>query len=153
MTHISAVQRIRAGFVSIAAAGLASCGASADSWPDGRPRIAALRFLQQSPRDPFGLQFSLQFEDGDGDLGAGRVHMSIEGREAAVRDLADVFSNQQPPLPLDVTAGEIELVVKVSDTAQVGDRVRIGFSLEDGKGERSNEPSITLEASGPGGGG
>jgi hypothetical protein len=107
-----------------------------------------MRFLQQSPQDPFALQFSIAFTDSDGDLGGGSLHLLISGREAAVRSMGEVFQSQVPPIEPAATEGELEVVARIRDDIPVGERVKIGFVLEDAKGEGSNEPYIVFEAQG-----
>lgn len=124
---------------------IAACGGP-DDWPEGRPRIDQLRFVQQSPQDPYALEFLLRFTDADGDTGTGMLHMSVQDEENAVLDLTEVFDGQSPPLPLDASSGEFEVVVRVSKNVEIGDELKIGFFIEDAAGEKSNDPWIELRA-------
>ena len=60
--------------------------------------------------------------------------------------LPDLFANQATPLPLDTKEGRLEVFVELDDPVSMGERVEIGFILRDAAGERSNDPSITLQA-------
>jgi hypothetical protein len=59
-----------------------------------------------------------------------------------------VFNNQIPALDTGAKEGafEIHVSVSVEGGLDVGERLLIGFILEDAAGQRSNEPSMTLEA-------
>jgi hypothetical protein len=122
------------------------CGDDPDHWKAGRPRIDDLRFVQQSPQDPYALEFLVAFADSDGDTGAGALRMFVGGVESAKLELPMVFENQTPPLDLAATAGEIEVVVRVGSEIGLGQQLVIGFVIEDAAGRRSNDPWIELEA-------
>lgn len=126
-------------------AGLAACGGPED-WPEGKPRIDQLRFVQQSPQDPYALEFLLEFTDTDGDTGSGKLHMSVQEQEIAAVELSEVFTSQSPPLALDAREGEFEVVVRVGKNVEIGDQLEIGFVIEDAAGEKSNDPWIELRA-------
>lgn len=127
-------------------AGLAvGCGGDdPDSWPPERPRIDVVTFVGQSPRDPLGLQFSLSFVDGDGDLGGGRLDLSVGEQPAGTIALEALFAAQRPAVAADATAGEVEVLVRLSEAPAASEDVTIGFVLEDAAGHRSNEPKTTL---------
>lgn len=129
---------------AVAAAG---CGGdSAESWEPGRPRIDDVEFLQQTPGRPQSLEFSVAFEDSDGDLGLGQVQLFLDGDENGALSMAEIFAKQRPPMPLDTTTGRISLIVELSEPVEAGDDVEVGFLLEDGRGARSNRPTIKLRA-------
>lgn len=140
------------GWVVLLWAGSVACGAGPDNWPEGRPKIDRLEFLQQSSLDPWSLQFLLAFTDTNGDLGQGVLEMSLAGEVRATQLAADVFRAQTPEIPIDATSGELEVLVRISSEVPVGEEIEVGFVLQDGQGERSNEPSVTLRAFAPGGG-
>ncbi|MCK6549240.1 hypothetical protein L6R52_25580 [Myxococcota bacterium] len=150
---------VRASSVGLAlvasCATLAGCGCAtdADGWEVGRPRIDALRFLQQSPRDPHAVELSLAFTDADGDVSEGTLEMYLDGALAAERPMAEVFASQVPPLAPDATGGEVELIVRLDGDFPAGRRVEIGFVLDERDGDcaRSNAPSIVLQATSGGG--
>lgn len=147
--------RVRASVglvVVLLGGGIVACGAGPDSWPEGRPKIDRLEFLQQSSLDPWSLQFLLVFTDTNGDLGQGALEMRLGGEVKATQPVAEVFRAQTPEIPIDATTGELEVLVKISSDVPVGEEIEVGFVLEDGQGERSNEPSVTLRAFAPGGG-
>ena len=139
-----------------------ACGDDPADWPAGRPRIDRLVYLQQSPQDSLALQFLIEFTDSDGDLGGGEVRLRINGDEKAVLPLTDLFGSQSPPVAPDATVGDFEIVVclkaatakcaksggadRITETVEPGSQFEIGFELEDGDGNRSNDPSVTLEA-------
>ena len=124
-----------------------ACGKEGpDNWEEGRPRIDRLQFLQQAPRNPFALQFSIEFTDTDGDLAAGQLHLFIADNESQSLDLVDLFSQQVPPIPNNATDGEMELLVTLSSSVNTGDQIKIGFILEDGQKKTSNEPYVVLQA-------
>ena len=125
---------------------LAGCGPDREDWPDGRPKIDNLRFVQQRPLDPYALEFLIEFSDTDGDVGEGQLHLSVEGSETSVLALQEVFESQAPPVALDVSSGEFEVVVRMSTNVEVGDQIKVGFLIEDKSGEKSNEPWIRLQA-------
>lgn len=132
--------------------GIVACGAGPDSWPEGRPQIDRLEFLQQSSLDPWSLQFLVAFTDTNGDLGQGTLEMMLGGETKATQPVAEVFRAQTPEIPIDATSGEFEVLVKIASEVPVGEEIEVGFVLQDGQGERSNEPSVTLRAFAPGGG-
>lgn len=138
--------------VAAIAAAQAACGCAsdADDWEAGRPRIDRLRFLQQRPGDPHALEFSITFTDSDGNLGdRGTLYMAIGGQQAQMLTCAEVFASQVPPIEPAATEGEFEVVVRVQEDFPIGERIEIGFALDDGTGgecSRSNEPHVVLEA-------
>lgn len=136
-------------------AALAACGCATDrdGWELGRPRIEALRFLQQIPRDPYAVELSLAFVDDDGDVSSGTLELHLDGQLATERPLSEVFASQVPPLDPRATAGELELIVRLDGDFPAGRRVEIGFVLDEGDGDcaRSNAPSVVLQATGAGG--
>ncbi|MEQ8273085.1 MAG: hypothetical protein RMA76_10880 [Deltaproteobacteria bacterium] len=125
---------------------LLGCGDDPNDWEPGRPRVARLRLLQQSPQDPLALEVQVAFEDTDGDLAQGVLELRINGDKNATLPMADVFEQQSPPLAPDATEGQIDIIVRLIDEVAVGDRVKIGVVLEDGAGRRSNEPYFEIEA-------
>src|SRR5688572_24537518 len=125
---------------------LVACGTSPDDWPDGRPKIDELRFSQQSPQDPFALEFLIQFSDSDGDAGTGKLHLLLDDTEVSEQPLQGLFSSQTPALPVDSTMGELEVVVRVSTEVESGDELKVGFIMEDAAGEMSNDPWVSLRA-------
>jgi len=125
--------------------GLPACGGDdPDNWTATRPRIDEVEFVGQSPRDPLGLQFMLRFTDSDADLGLGRLKLSVSGVPSGQIELPELFAGQRPPLAQDVTEGEFEVLVRLAQTPDSGQQVSIGFVLEDGAGQNSNEPTVTL---------
>lgn len=146
MCQTSGVRAAVTCFVAAAALGLGCGGDDPDDWPAERPRIDQVRFVGQSPRDPLGLQFVLDFVDADGDLGGGRLDLSIEGSAAGQIELEELFAGQTPPLSLQATAGELEVLVRLAETPGPNQELSIGFQLEDAAGHRSNEPKTTLAA-------
>jgi hypothetical protein len=124
----------------------AACGADPDDWPDGRPRIDRLRFAQQSPQDPYALEFLIQFFDSDGDTGSGRLHLLYDDEESSVLEMDELFDSQTPPLPLESIMGEFEVVVRVSDDVEIGKEMKFGFFIEDAAGQQSNDPWVALRA-------
>jgi hypothetical protein len=146
------VNRALALLVPIASLASTGCGgADCEDWPEGRPKIVELRFIQQSPGNPYELEFGIDFMDTDGDIYGGRVHMFVNGDEAANQPMKDVFEKQVPPIDAGATAGELELVVKLGSTVEDDQRIEIGFVLEDAAGQESNDPKIELQAFAPGG--
>lgn len=131
---------------------LAGCGASKDGWPEGRPQILHLEYLQQSPQDPYALQFSLEFRDTDADLGGGTLHMLLDDEEAAVQPMSELFAAQTPPIEPQAAEGELEVVVRVQSKVAVGEELKIQFRLVDAAGQESNDPWVQVKALAPGGG-
>lgn len=119
-------------------------GEDPEDWPPERPRIDAVRFVGQSPRDPLGLQFLLEFVDADGDLGAGTLRLTIDGQEAGRIALEELFAGQTPALEPSATFGELEVLVRLAEEPASGDALEVGFTLEDAEGHRSNTPSMTM---------
>ncbi len=134
------------GATVIALALLAACGPDPEDWPAGRPKIDRVRFIEQTPQDPQTLAFELVFSDSDGDLGVGQLHLEIQCERASSLPLTDVFAAQVPPLDGRALSGRLEILVNVRGEVEVGERVEIGFSLEDGSGASSNASTVTLEA-------
>jgi hypothetical protein len=125
---------------------LAGCGSSPDNWPEGRPKIDELRFTQQSPQDPFKLEFVITFSDSDGNTGRGKLHLLLDDEEVSDLALEELFSKQLPSLALDTTLGEFEVDVRVSTEVEGGDELKVGFIIEDEAGEMSNDPWLVLQA-------
>lgn len=125
---------------------LVGCGPTPRDWPAGKPRIDLVRFLEQTPQNPQTLAFELLFEDTDGDLGAGLLHLEIQCERTSSLALPDVFAAQIPPLDPKALEGRLEVHVNVEGRVEVGERVQIGFILEDASGEPSNTSSVSLEA-------
>lgn len=142
----------RAILVGLACIALFACGDDPDNWPEGRPKISKLTYLQQTPDDPFMLSFAIDFEDTDGDLGGGQVLLFTNGSQNGELAAGDVFANQRPALALTSTVGELEVAVGLPHDIGANERVEIGFVLQDAKGNESNDPSVTLMALAPGGG-
>ena len=138
------------GVALLSALTLGACGPSGpEDWPEGRPRIDELRYLGQSPRDPFGLGFGLHFFDSDGDVGRGELFVILNGQEGPPFELASFFERQSPPVPLDAIEGDFEILVRLDSAAiQPNRELTIAFRLEDPECRKSNEPSITLRAGG-----
>ena len=132
---------------------VAGCGEdSVEDWPEGRPRIDVLTFEQQLPGDPWALDFALQFTDTDGDLGQGRLRLSLADNERSVLPLEEVFAAQTPPVARDATGGRLTVVVRLEEQeVRAGDELRFTFVLEDGQGRRSNAPWIVLRVLSGGG--
>lgn len=122
------------------------CGDDPEQWDEGRPRVDRLQLLQQSPQDPLALEIQVSFEDSDGDLGAGKVELFVDEQRTAELSMSEVFAQQTPRLALDAKEGQIELIVRLVDEVAIGDRLKIGVVLEDGRGHRSNEPYFEVEA-------
>lgn len=123
------------------------CGPGPDDWPADWPQIVDLVYLGQRPQVPRELLFFVQFRDGDGDLGGGgAVELEIDGEVQGRLALAMVFAAQVPPLGLESESGGLELSVRIQSRLGAGDRVRVGFRLEDARGNASNEPYLVLEA-------
>lgn len=124
---------------------LSACGGDdPDNWAATRPRIDEVEFLGQDPRDALGLQFMLRFVDEDGDLGLGRLKLSVADVPSGEIELPELFAGQRPPLASDVSEGEFEVLVRLAQTPDSGQQLSIGFVLEDGAGQNSNEPTVTL---------
>lgn len=128
----------------------AACAPGPEDWPSGRPRIVELRFVEQRPQDALTLVFQVEFEDDNGDLGGGRLRLSVQDFMQDAIPLAEVFRAQIPPLDLDATEGQFEIFVQLQSDVADGARVRVGLELEDASGDRSNRPVVVLEAIGPG---
>jgi hypothetical protein len=124
---------------------IAACG-GADDWAEGRPKIDELKFAQQSPQDPYALEFLIQFSDTDGDTGRGKLHLLLDDEESSLLPMDGLFEKQSPPLALDLTSGEIEVVVRVSTDVEVGSELKFGFFIEDAAGNESNDPWVSLRA-------
>jgi hypothetical protein len=129
-------------------AGLAAgCGAAGpEGWPEGRPRVERLAFVDRTPQAPSSLLFEVDFVDADGDLGAGAAELGTRGGTRSRLSMEDVYEAQFPPLAQTATAGRLALYVELGRRVRVGERVTVELVLEDGAGRRSNRPSVTLEA-------
>jgi hypothetical protein len=127
----------------------AACGEDPDNWDPGRPLIRKLTYLQQEPAKPYQLNFALEFEDSDGDLSQGKARLSSNDREQEPLELKAIFEDRG--LELDAVLGELEINVTIANDIQEGEKVKLGFMLEDGSGKTSNEPSLVLKAFAPGG--
>lgn len=139
------------GGLLVAAATSACGGDDPAHWDPVRPRIDAVRYEGQSPRDALGLQFMLTFVDGDGDLGQGVLHLLLDGTEAGSIPLEELFAAQTPPVAAGATEGDFEVLVRLSATPEAGKQITVGFLLVDEAGHQSNQPSVTLAALAPGG--
>jgi hypothetical protein len=129
--------------------GAAACGDDPEAWESGRPLISKLTYLQQLAEDPYKLQFAIEFQDSNGDLGGGKVHLFTNGEEKPPLALLDVFEKQM--IEPGAIAGELELSVTLPKDIQDNEKVKIGFVLEDAAGNKSNDPSVVLQALAPGG--
>jgi hypothetical protein len=125
---------------------IAACGASAEDWPEGHPKIDDLRFAQQSPQDPYALEFLIRFSDTDGDTGRGTLHLLLDDEASSELPMGGLFESQSPPLALDLTMGELEVVVRVSTDVDIGAELKFGFFIEDAAGNESNDPWVSLRA-------
>jgi len=123
-------------------------GPGPDDWPAGQPRIDWLRYLQQEAAAPMALQFALSFADTDGDAGAGRLDLFIQDRATSSLPGAELFAAQAPPLTPDATEGVLEFVVRLDAAVPVGERLRVGVELVDGRDRRSNRPTVELRVIG-----
>ncbi|MBI2378690.1 MAG: hypothetical protein HYV07_32145 [Deltaproteobacteria bacterium] len=128
------------------ASGLAACGASPEAWPSGRPRIDGLEYLQQTPGDPFGLEFHFSFVDDDGDLGSGTIELFVDDATRGALSVADVFRAQSPSIPSTAVEGDVDIVVHLDSSIESGEEIEVGFELLDAGGRRSNRPTVTLVA-------
>lgn len=128
---------------------LAACGEDADNWDEGRPLIRKLTYLQQKPDKPFQLEFALEFEDTDGDLGTGTLHLYSNGEEKDQSPLSDLFADQG--IEPGAVLGELEVTATIDSSIVEGERVELGFVLEDAAGNESNDPTVVLQALPPGG--
>lgn len=143
---------LRAAIAIACLVSCSACGRDREDWPEGHPKIDRLRFLQQSPQAPFALQFSLAFSDSDGDLGGGSMRLLIDESLAATRPMSEVYASQSPPIAAGAMEGEVEVVAQVNaGEVELGERIQIGFVLEDEEGHESNDPFVVLEALMPGG--
>lgn len=144
---MASIVRRLASIVLPMAVGLVACGEpSLEDWPQGRPRIDRLQFLQQSPQDPLALEFGLQVADSDGDLADGELIMFIDCSEAARLANDEIFASQTPPVPQNTKMAEVAVVVRISSEVKTGDEIRVGFRLEDATEQSSNEPWVVLSA-------
>lgn len=139
----------RAIWILATAALFAACGEDADNWDEGRPLIRKLTYLQQKPDKPFQLEFALEFEDTDGDLAGGMLHLYSNDEEKDQRPLSELFDEQG--IESGAVLGELEVTASIEDTIVEGERVELGFVLEDAAGNESNDPSVVLQALPPGG--
>jgi hypothetical protein len=136
-------------FLLVLLAALSACGDDPDNWEAGRPLIRKLTYLQQKPSAPYMLTFAIEFEDSDGDLSQGKIHLYANDQERAVVELREIFERRG--IELDAVLGELEIDVSIADDIQAGEKVKLGFMLEDGAGKTSNDPSVVLKAFMPGG--
>jgi hypothetical protein len=125
-----------------------ACGApSREDWPAGHPRIDDAAFLEQTPGKPFHLEFSIAFEDTDGDLSGGAMTLYVNDFQRSSVSVADAFGAQRPPLPLDATEGRLRFAIQI-EPIEAGQEVELGFMLVDAKGNESNMPRLKLQALG-----
>lgn len=132
---------MRALIAAAALGALSGCGAD-----ELAPEITALRYIDQVPQRPLILRFEVAFRDPDGDLGPGALHLLLDGEERSQLAVTELFAAQTPELPKDSKEGRFRVQVELDPPVEDGREVEVGMWVEDRRGARSNEPSITLKA-------
>jgi len=116
-----------------------------DDWPEGRPQILDVSYVEQTSWDVTGLTFELSFSDSDGDLGKGKLEVLVKDEETSSIGLDEVFSRQVPPIDLDAKMGLFTVNASVDGlNLNSDDLVDFEFVLQDQAGEASNRAQLTL---------
>jgi len=123
----------------------AACVPSEENWPDGRPEILDVNFLDIPSSRSQKLGFVLQFADTDGDLESGSLMITVnENIDSEIR-LKDLFAAQMPKLSPTASEGELRFEVSLSGINLVnGEFVDFEFALCDASGQTSNRTSLRL---------
>lgn len=108
-------------------------------------QLASLSHVNSVGNDPWLVVTQLEFEDSDGDLGAGQVSVSLNGKETYRLDMSTLFA--QRGLPLASRTGRIALpfrLVPVNPNVAGKALMRVGVVLIDGAGNISNCQSLEI---------
>ena len=118
---------------------------SEENWPDGRPEILDVNFLDIPSSSSQKLGFLLQFEDTDGDLESGSLMVTVDENIESEIGLRELFAAQRPKLLPTATQGELRFEVSLSGINLVnGEFIDFEFALCDASGQTSNRTSLRL---------
>ena len=124
---------------------MTACGPDPDNWPAGRPQIVDVNYVEQTSWNSNELIFELSFADSDGDIGQGRLEVSLETTAQSSIGLEEVFTGQVPALPLNANSGSFLVSLSIMGLSLgSGDSVHFEFALSDVSGETSNRASLAL---------
>lgn len=132
------------------AACAAGCGVAADP---AAPRLSELTYEGQAPDSTLVLLMSVQFADGDGDLGDGVLETFINGKatSAGPIPLSGIFVLND--VALDATEGRLEFTLELSfpDDEEArpddGSTFRLGTRAVDVAGNESTTEQVALRLS------
>jgi len=118
---------------------IAGCGGSGPKLSNLRCRAAAC----QQVEDPFLLRLQVDFQDPTGTLSAGELDLRVDGKTQNAISLRDVFNSQG--LSLTATTGTLQIDDDVIlSQIREGASFTVSFLATNGKGQDSNEPSLTF---------
>jgi hypothetical protein len=112
------------------------------------PSLSDLRFDGPAPDSATVLLLSVDFHDGDGDLGRGYLETFIEGdpTSAGALDLLPIFLRSD--VPLNALDGTLELVLELSlgaDPPASGTSFALGVRVTDAAQNTSSTEDVTLK--------
>ena len=126
-------------FLALALASLAACG--------GGPQLSNLRCRNpsqcQDVEDPLKLLLQVDFSDDSGTLGEGVLNLRVGGSTQQTVSISDMFTAQS--IAQGTKRGTLQVDQDMLlDKLSQGEQVQVSFVAVNGKGQQSNEPSITF---------
>lgn len=109
------------------------------------PVVTKLELVQQLTErgDPWTLVFGVQFTDANGDVGAGKAEVFLNGSTTpTILALSDDFGHSN--VDLQAKSGRIAIPLRFNDSVQDASTVRFGLQLVDAAQLRSNCYSLDL---------
>ena len=121
------------------------CVPSEDNWPQGRPEILDVNFLDMPSGGSQKLSFLLQFADTDGDLYSGSLMVTVNENVESDIGLEELFLAQVPTLEPTTSEGQLRFEVSLAGiNLEDGEFVDFEFALCDASGQTSNRASLRL---------
>ncbi len=113
----------------------------------GGPQLSKLRCRNtaacQDVEDPLKVLLAVDFSDGTGTLGQGVLNLRVNGSTQETVTIADMFTAQG--IALDATKGTLQIDQDMTlDKLSQGQQIEVSVVAVNGKGQGSNEPSLTF---------
>ncbi len=113
----------------------------------GGPQLSNLRCRDpaqcQDVEDPLKLLLAVDFRDDTGTLGGGVLDLRVNGGTQQTVTLADMFAAQG--LGAGTKMGTLRVDQDMTlDKLSQGQQIQVSFVAVNGRGESSNEPSLTF---------
>lgn len=128
-------------------ASLAACGGEHEA---NTPWLTHLAYDGQAEKNALVILLSLDFEDGDGDLGAGLLSPMINGKDSGEKPLPLKSIFAESDVALDATQGHLQFGLEILMDLQPdyrpdpGSTFELGVKLQDAAGHDSNHPSLYM---------